>query len=688
VKPILSRALFLAIWSSLAFGLLGPGAGRCREAGARSSRNAAPAVRAVYVGHGLSDLALIQFGAALAAADPSAVLLLDSECLSPYTASFLAGYRPDRVVPVGSFPDGVREMVDRLKIKAAPVLTWSEGPPLALWRQLFPKAERIVVCPAEPRGQLLQAACLAGAVRAPLFVLEGGRNEIGVLRELAVRWKPSEAYLVGNARKVATALPECRCTMVPDARSVAKLYVERIADSGTIRTAVVTNPFDSAASPAGHSVLAPWLAVQKRAPLLLTSADGKDSARVVEAACRRPSLRRVEALILLADLKAIPMEQRPNPIPTDHDPTIEMEPLTPSGREPFSFAVGRLFHDDRAAVPLLLARERLLADSYRAPRALVVSNHGNTLPLLETFSRNTLREFRNAGYQTTALFGSDVECAAVRKLMAEHDVFLWEGHHGTLIRDFAMPEWDEPMGPSLVFLQSCLALKDYKAHPLLSRGAVGVIGSSTRTYSASGGACSLAFFNALLYDGQSVGASLRQAKNFLVAYSMLKEKRLGKDAKRTGANLRAAWAFTLWGDPTLELPRPERPADSLKPVAHTVKGDTIVVEVPDAQPEKVKSGKYQVSMPTNARLAGLLKKDKEEDGKPLVPFLFAEVRLPRAKAGLVPQLSSRLPSANWVFNWDARRGVGFLLLEPRSKDEREFRFRVKWETAAVSEPEA
>ena len=90
--------------------------------------------------------------------------------------------------------------------------------------------------------------------------------------------------------------------------------------------------------------------------------------------------------------------------------------------------------------------------------------------------------------------------------MAENDVFLWEGHHGTLIREFAMPEWDEPIQPSLVFLQSCLALKDYKAHPLLSRGAVGVIGSSTRTYSASGGACSLAFFNALLYDGQSVGA--------------------------------------------------------------------------------------------------------------------------------------------------------------------------------------
>ena len=126
-----------------------------------------------------------------------------------------------------------------------------------------------------------------------------------------------------------------------------------------------------------------------------------------------------------------------------------------------------------------------------------------------------------------------------------------------------MPDWDEPVVPSFVFLQSCLALTEEKAQPLLRRGAVGVVGSPVRTYSASGGACSLAFFDALLYDGQSLGGGLRQAKNFLLAYAQLKEKRLGKDAKRSGANVRAAWAFTLWGDPTLTLPRPERPAGAL-----------------------------------------------------------------------------------------------------------------------------
>src|SRR5690349_22932401 len=44
---------------------------------------------------------------------------------------------------------------------------------------------------------------------------------------------------------------------------------------------------------------------------------------------------------------------------------------------------------------------------------------------------------------------------------------------------------------------------------------------------------SLAFFNAMLYENRPLGGCLRQAKNFLLAYSLLKEKRLGKNAKRS-----------------------------------------------------------------------------------------------------------------------------------------------------------
>ena len=174
-------------------------------------------------------------------------------------------------------------------------------------------------------------------------------------------------YLVGSAKKLASELQDCRCTALTNARAVARLRIEKLAENGTIRTAVVANPYDAKANPTPLSVLAPWLAVQKHAPLLFTGEDGTDATAVVEAACKRVALRHVDSLILVADLKAIPMEQRVNPIPADKDPQIDMEPLTPTGREPFSYAVGRLFHEDRAAVPLLLARQRLLAALRRAP---------------------------------------------------------------------------------------------------------------------------------------------------------------------------------------------------------------------------------------------------------------------------------------------------------------------------------
>jgi hypothetical protein len=255
---------------------------------------------------------------------------------------------------------------------------------------------------------------------------------------------------------------------------------------------------------------------------------------------------------------------------------------------------------------------------------------------------------------------------------------LWEGHHNTLIKDYAFPTWTEPLPPSMVFIQSCLALTEAKVQPLLQRGSIGVVGSSTRIYSASGGAFALAFFDALVYEDQTLGGALRQAKNFLQAYALLKEKRLGKQAKLSGANLRTSWAFTLWGDPTLKLPRPKHSGEALAPVRHQVHGDTIIVELPTTAYPKVVSGKFQTQMRPNARLAGLIRKDGITDDRHFVPFVFAEVSLPHGPTGKMPQLHSHLPSNCWVFCWDSRRRSGYLLVTPRPKDQAELRFHITW----------
>jgi hypothetical protein len=680
----------LLLFLGLGFGLLSvysPGTPVAAEPLAWTGAARAKATRQVFLGGHLADEQVVTFTTAIHASGHPGVVLLDSAKSGTPARNFLAAYRPERVIPVGSFPEGITDLEKRLNVTPAPAIPWKGGPPEELWKVLFPKARRVVVCPDKPRRLLLQAACLAGVLRAPLVVLHGPDEEAARFRARLGRWQTTSVYAVGSAARACRGLTGVKVFRLADEEAVAAAHLRHLVQKGPVRTLVVANPADTGKDQGGMSALAPWIALQKHAALLLTNDRGDNVNAVVQTALRNQHLLRADALILVATLSAIPMEQRPNPIPADKDAYIEMEPMTPRGNEPFSFATGRLFNEDPAVVPLYLARQRLLRrNAGSARKALLVSNPAGGLPLLEAFSRNTAKEFRNRGYEMTAMFGSDADQKRLRKLLPEQDIFLWEGHHNTLIREYCVQEWPEPLRPALIFLQSCLALAEPKAQPFLERGAIGVVGSSTRTYSGSGGACALAFFDALHYDHQTVGGSLRQAKNFLLAYALLKEKRLGKDAKHKGANTRASWAFTLWGDPTVKLPNPRQPDNALAAVRHKVRGNTLVISLPDTAYPKVVTTKYQTQMRPNARMAGLLR-GHDEDGKRLVPFVFVEVHLPKAPPGKVPHLSSRIPGRQWVFCWDGRRQYGYLLITPRAKDQHELRFRIKWEDKKpASEP--
>ncbi len=651
--PTFARTLLYGALAAAALGL---------PEGAQSRQAPAPADRAVYLARGLSDEDMLVLTSAVAAEGRQGVVLIDSDKTSPYTKAFLAAYRPGQVVPVGVFPDGVPDLDARLGVSTAPVVSWTRGPPDPLLQTLLPRIKTVVVCPAEPRRQLLQAAFLAGTAAAPLVVLHADAGEAGELDKRLVAWRAEQVILVGAAGALTHLPAGLSISRLADERAVADACLDRL---GPVETLVVANANDAHKNRLSLSVLAPYTALQKHAALLLTNPEGTDAAEIVRSAVRREPLRGADAVLLVADFEAIPAEKRQNPSPSEKEPTIEVEPLTPDGSEPYTFALGRLLHDDPAVPLLMLARERLLAEAHGRRRALVASNSGGGLPLLETFSRTTASELRNAGYDTTASFGNDVNPADLRKTLAEQDVFLWEGHHSVLIRDYEVQTWDEPTRPSLVFLQSCLALKEDEAGPMLLRGAAAVIGSPTRMYSGSGGACSLAFFDALLYDGQSVGGALRQSKNFLVAYSLLKEKMLTKPSPHGGAGLRAAEAFSLWGDPTMHLPRPETPDDALPPVRCRVDGNAITLTAPSEMYEKVTASKYESETPPNGRLAALLHHEAGE-AESLVPFLFAEVRLPKAAPGKSPLLHTKLSSRHWVFLWDERRGAGlYLLVSPR-----------------------
>src|SRR5262249_51259513 len=147
---------------------------------------------------GLSAEDQVTFTATVAASGHPGLVLLDSTASSPYLKAFLAAFGPEQVVPVGSFSDGRADLDRRLGVKTAPPISWTQGPPRTLWRELFPKAPRVVVCPAQPRPLFLQAACLAGAVGAPLFVTHGSPGEAEELRRRLGEWGTRQVYAAGK----------------------------------------------------------------------------------------------------------------------------------------------------------------------------------------------------------------------------------------------------------------------------------------------------------------------------------------------------------------------------------------------------------------------------------------------------------------------------------------------------------
>ena len=583
---------------------------------------ASAADRPVYLAGQLSDTALVRLSTAVAAR-PGAVFLMDSPELSVYLRHFLALYRPDKIIPVGQFADGPEGLKRRLGMATESILAWDGDPAGAIPRAtgLRSRAAAVVVCPAKPREQFLRAACLAGGLGAPLWLSRNRESESKGIARLArevgaaghLRRRQNE-----NSRRSASSHDQSieqtpgpgRCLRGGLRREDAH-RLGRCHQSGGPRRQ-------------GRDVRPGTVAGGSEAGRFVADAGGwqRCSRRGREGNLRQGTAWRRERDFPGQSQGHSGLEGA-NPIPKDKDQLIEMEPLTPTGEMPFSYAVGRLFHADRAVVPLMLARQRLAAEKTTPRKALVASNPGGGLSLLETFSRHTAQEMRNAGNEVTLLAGDGLDARKLRQAMPGKDLILWEGHHNTLIKDWGFATWDEPMTPAFVCLQSCLALEDWKVQPLMSRGAYAVVGTSTRTYSASGGAFSLAYFNGLLYGEQSLGGSLRQAKNFLLAYAKLKEKRLAGQAKRTGANYRAAWAFSLWGDPTFRLGQAEaQPAGGLTAVRHTVTGNTLVLDLPNQRLSKLKTDRYTTHVPANARLAGLVRKGAEGEGRDARPDGF------------------------------------------------------------------
>src|SRR5262249_5528813 len=161
----------------------------------------------------------------------------------------------------------------------------------------------VVVCPHQPREQLLQAACLAALLHAPLARQPSKENGNLLLARVLKAWHTKEVYLIGSAGLNSPHFDFARVHRLCGPQEWSAAILPLLAKSGPIRTLVITNPADEKKGLGCMSMLAPYVALRHHAPLLFTNAEGTDTAAVVRKACEQSESKDADNLLLVGDLK-------------------------------------------------------------------------------------------------------------------------------------------------------------------------------------------------------------------------------------------------------------------------------------------------------------------------------------------------------------------------------------------------
>jgi len=186
---------------------------------------------------------------------------------------------------------------------------------------------------------------------------------------------------------------------------------------------------------------------------------------------------------------------------------------------------------------------------------------------------------------------------------------------------------DRLEGLPLIVLQSCHSLEEDVAKYVFSLGGVGLVGSVTNVHSASGSAFIKAFCDGLLYNGDTIGEALRDARNYFLCLRDLKQKRGHTEMAKV---YRAALSFCLWGDPEIRITTGSTRNPKLQPLsAKFIAPDKISISTPKHRLPESRTEKYFVRMFPASQVAGIVKRTKTGEARRLTPFYFFRLPVPR-----------------------------------------------------------
>ena len=364
---------------------------------------------------------------------------------------------------------------------------------------------------------------------------------------------------------------------------------------------------------------------------------------------------------------------------------VNKEPCIPTqARKPVSLGVGRIPMESLADASVLFARgllrERTLAA--RPGRVLMVSNSGlqrRPLPLCEAISRVTAQEFKNCRVPLDEFYGKLADSPEVMAAVRGASLILYEGHvsyqdmidvaygHAIVPDTYyeeavdalenntpdavAVPRPDdtpaatppvpapaekpsrlvEPLGEMpIVVLQSCESLDEQLLDRIDELGGVAGIGSVTAIHSGSGSMLVQALADGVLYYGDTLGESLRDAQNYLFCVGDLK---IDRGLKEQAKSRRVALSFRLWGDPELPVLRgPLREPRQTPVTAQWTASGELNIRVPAKRFPEVSSSRYCARMFPGSQSAGLVKKEGDAPVRRVLPAYYVRVPLPEGIA--------------------------------------------------------
>lgn len=645
---------------------------------------------------------------ARAAAPPPAIRLVPAD--DPALAlSYLIAEGTERPVllfdprdrdPVGLFAaNGRRSFVcARRAGTAAPLAALLEeaaGKPceaagdwLSLARRLWPAARAVVAAPENDYEWLLRAAAFAGAAGIAFLPVDpNAPPDLEALRE----WKIDTLYATPGSLRAAPGAAGFETVAIASAEELASALLGRLTD--TVPTAViVANPRDRLGvfSPSSLSLLAPLLSKVHRAPLVLAgSSNPTRIERQVLGFIDRHGLAPTH-VVLVGDELALASRRIPDPVRAAGGPEaigggteVRVEIFSEIERErPQAFAVGRLVAEDASRLSVSLARQLHLVARDK-PAVVFLSNADEVFALGETISRSTVAELRNRRVPVQAYFRDQVTASVIQKALKGADFLVWEGH----ARDLTLEEQggiSATRAPRFVLLQGCYTLDRSDPYILMERGTEAIVATSAAIYSASGSAFAKAFFDSLLYDDADLGTAVRNARNYLLALTMLKRRRGLGDWPKT---LRAALAFALWGDPFARVAF-SRGEPSVPPVSWSKPNHDLVLTIPAARLEEASVGRYRSRPVPRAMLGGLLHYHQGEEQRQLKQTFFT-VQPMQAEA------TACAPDAAWdVVSLYAPRGRSLNVLVrpewelmPKAGESGTFSFPLRADAAACASAE-